>query len=67
MNLEKLRQYREEILTLAWQYHSANIRVFGSVARGEATETSDIDLLLIQLPNRIYLILFVFLVLSKNC
>ena len=52
MNLEKLRQYREEILTLARQYNSANIRVFGSVARGEATETSDIDFIIDTTPEQ---------------
>lgn len=52
MNLEKLRQYREEILILAQQYHSANVRVFGSVARGEATETSDIDLIIDLTPEQ---------------
>jgi hypothetical protein len=36
---------REEILRLAQEHRAHNVRVFGSVARGEATETSDIDLL----------------------
>ncbi len=35
----------EEIKALAAQYGVDNIRVFGSVARGEATPDSDIDLL----------------------
>ena len=52
MNLEKLRRYREDILTLAQQYHSANVRVFGSVARGEATETSDVDFVIDVTPEQ---------------
>jgi predicted nucleotidyltransferase len=42
-DIEQLREHREEILHLAQQDHSANVRVFGSVARGEATEGSDVD------------------------
>lgn len=44
-SLEYLRQFREEILALAEQYGAYNIRVFGSVARDEATADSDVDLL----------------------
>ena len=40
-----LQQKRRDILALASQYGATNVRVFGSVARGEATEQSDIDLL----------------------
>ena len=40
-----LRERREEILRIAHQHGARNVRVFGSVARGEATEDSDIDLL----------------------
>ncbi|MFN8448006.1 MAG: nucleotidyltransferase family protein [Anaerolineae bacterium] len=36
---------RDEILRLARKYGATNVRVFGSVARGEATEHSDIDFL----------------------
>lgn len=36
---------REDILRLAEKYRATNIRVFGSVARGEATEASDVDFL----------------------
>lgn len=52
MNLEKLHQYRDDILKLAGQYHSANVRVFGSVARGEATETSDVDFIIDRTPEQ---------------
>jgi len=46
MTLETLRQdKRMEILALARRHGARNLRVFGSVARGEATENSDLDLL----------------------
>lgn len=43
--LELLRKNREEIYKIAEKYGVSNIRVFGSVARGEDTKKSDIDLL----------------------
>lgn len=40
-----LRQYRSAILTIAREHHASNVRVFGSVARGQESSASDIDLL----------------------
>lgn len=40
-----LKQKRRAVLDLTAQYGATNVRIFGSVARGEATESSDIDLL----------------------
>jgi len=40
-----LHEKREDILRLAKEYGAYNVRVFGSVARGEADEKSDIDFL----------------------
>jgi uncharacterized protein len=40
-----LSTHREAILELARSYGARNVRVFGSVARGEAGAESDIDLL----------------------
>lgn len=40
-----LKSRREEILSIAARHGARNVRVFGSVARGEASENSDIDLL----------------------
>jgi uncharacterized protein len=40
-----LRENREEILRIAEKHGARNVRVFGSVAYGEATERSDVDLL----------------------
>ena len=47
MQLKKLLQEkREEILKIAAQHGAYNVRIFGSVARGEETEHSDIDFLI---------------------
>lgn len=40
-----LREKRDEILRIAEKHGARNVRIFGSVAHGEATEASDIDLL----------------------
>jgi predicted nucleotidyltransferase len=40
-----LRAKRDEILRICAKYGARNVRVFGSVARGDADEHSDIDLL----------------------
>ncbi|MBC7084620.1 MAG: nucleotidyltransferase domain-containing protein, partial [Firmicutes bacterium] len=42
---ELLKEKREEILRIAAKHGARNVRVFGSVARGEADEESDIDFL----------------------
>jgi uncharacterized protein len=42
---ELLLPFREEILRIAAKYGAYNIRVFGSVARGEAKPDSDVDFL----------------------
>ena len=42
---ETLRQRRDEIMRLMEQYGAYNLRVFGSVARGDAGADSDVDLL----------------------
>ena len=43
---------RNDILRLARQRGAKDIRVFGSVARGEANEDSDLDLLVAWEPGR---------------
>jgi len=40
-----LQAKREEIIRIAERHGARDVRVFGSVARGEANEHSDIDLL----------------------
>jgi hypothetical protein len=49
---ELLHAKREEILHIAASHGAGNVRVFGSVARGEADEESDIDLLVDLEPGR---------------
>jgi predicted nucleotidyltransferase len=43
---ELIEEKREQIITIAAKHGADNIRVFGSVARGEADEKSDLDLLI---------------------
>ena len=53
MTLEDLRvRRRDEILRVAAARGARNIRVFGSVARGESDERSDIDFLVDLEPGR---------------
>jgi hypothetical protein len=44
-SLESLRARRDDILRIAIRHGAHNVRVFGSVARGEAAEDSDVDFL----------------------
>ncbi|GAB3801012.1 nucleotidyltransferase family protein [Humibacter antri] len=48
---ELLRARRDDLQSVLDEYHAANPRVFGSVARGEAGPHSDIDLLVDLLPD----------------
>jgi len=45
LTLADLRAHREEILGIVAAYGASNVRIFGSVARGEADRDSDVDLL----------------------
>jgi predicted nucleotidyltransferase len=47
-----LRQYRADILRLAAKHGARNVRVFGSVVRGEDTPESDVDFLVEVGSNR---------------
>lgn len=47
-----LQKKRPEILKISEKYGAHHIRIFGSVARGEATETSDVDFLVDLEPGR---------------
>lgn len=49
---QMLLQNREQILKIAEAYGAYNVRVFGSVARGEETPQSDIDFLVDLQPGR---------------
>lgn len=49
---ELLKTRREEILQISAKYGARNVRIFGSVARGEARPDSDIDFLVEMEPGR---------------
>lgn len=52
MRIEDLiREKREEILRIAAKHGAINVRLFGSVARGEAGPESDVDLLVDEGPK----------------
>ena len=51
ITFDMLLARREEIIALAAKHKAENVRVFGSVARGEANENSDVDLLVNFLPG----------------
>ena len=48
----KLQDKRRQILAIAEKYGAYNVRIFGSVARGEARPDSDIDFLVELEPGR---------------
>lgn len=52
LTLEELRAKRAEILRIGGLRGAHNIRVFGSVARGEAGPHSDVDLVVELEPGR---------------
>jgi Predicted nucleotidyltransferases len=52
LSLEQLRSRRKEILEIVQRYGASQVRVFGSVARGEANAESDIDFLVKFEPTR---------------
>ena len=49
---ELLKEKRQDILRIANKYGAYNVRIFGSVARGEAGPNSDVDFLVELEPNR---------------
>jgi uncharacterized protein len=52
MTLEELKARREPILAIAGRYGARNLRIFGSVVRGEADAASDVDFLVELEPGR---------------
>jgi predicted nucleotidyltransferase len=50
--IELLRERRQEILRIAAKHGAHNVRVFGSVSRGEAGAESDVDFLVDMDPGR---------------
>jgi len=51
----RVRKHRPQVRRLAAQHGLSNVRVFGSVARGEDTPNSDIDLL-VDVPSGVGLL-----------
>jgi len=52
VTLASLRERRDDILRLARAHGASRVRVFGSVARGQAGGRSDLDLLVQMAPDR---------------
>lgn len=50
---ETLREKREQVLEVAAKHGAFNVRVFGSVVRGEDTPESDIDFLIDYDPEKV--------------
>ncbi len=51
ITLKNIQEKKADIINISQRYHAENIRIFGSVARGEATDKSDVDFLVSFLPN----------------
>jgi len=49
---EQLKSKRQEILAIAAKHGAHNLRIFGSVARGEDGPESDLDILVEMEPGR---------------
>ncbi len=47
-----IQTHRDQILRIAERHGASNVRIFGSVARGEAQPDSDLDLLVDLEPGR---------------
>lgn len=61
--LAALRARRDEINAIMQQHGASNVRVFGSVSRGESTPQSDVDFL-VDIPPRFSLLQLSSLVLD---
>ncbi len=46
-----IEAHRQEIIEIAERRGFSNVRVFGSMARGDATQDSDVDLLVTTKPK----------------
>ncbi|MFN0070046.1 MAG: nucleotidyltransferase family protein [Chloroflexota bacterium] len=49
--LEKIRRQRDVVLRIAAEHGASHVRIFGSVARGDSIQTSDIDILVDMSPG----------------
>lgn len=51
MDISELRHRRNQILAITDKYGAEDVRIFGSVARGDATASSDVDFLVRYRPG----------------
>jgi predicted nucleotidyltransferase len=51
LTIADVRKHKAELKALAQRHGVADVHIFGSVARNEATHTSDLDLLVTALPG----------------
>lgn len=49
--IDNVQLHRQQVLDLAAHYRAGNVRLFGSILRGDAEPCSDIDLLVDPLPG----------------
>ena len=49
---DQLKEKRGDILRIAAEHGAYNVRIFGSVARGEADSASDVDFIVDMEPGR---------------
>ena len=49
---ESIQRHRNAILEIARRYGAHDVRIFGSVARGDSTDVSDLDLIVRFDPGR---------------
>jgi predicted nucleotidyltransferase len=66
VTMDRLRNLRPQIMEIAAQHGASNVRVFGSVSRGEADATSDVDFLVRIAPDRLGFAYFGSLEALKN-
>jgi uncharacterized protein len=52
ISLADMRRSRDTILAIAGRYGASDVRIIGSVARGDNTEASDVDLVVRFEPDR---------------
>jgi len=48
----RIEKYRDEILKVAQRHGARDVRIFGSVARGDDIDQSDVDVLVNMEPGR---------------
>ena len=54
VTLAEIRAHKDAIAEIGREYGVSNVRVFGSVARGDADQDSDLDLLIDVAPGHGY-------------